>query len=130
MPCIFCHTELAPMRILQDGQFCSDEHRKQWESLEGRVDFLAPALALAMPNVVSGDIPAKRIPDASTLAHGDLPDLRFATIRTHGLTLFTGEFAPATDPLPLPFPKASKPTEMTPVPRPAMSFPAKTWIVR
>src|SRR5271155_1684973 len=52
MYCSLCYTELAQDCSQAGVQFCCDEHRKEWESIHGRVITLAPVLPLRAPEPV------------------------------------------------------------------------------
>ena len=52
MHCSLCYTELAQDNNQAAVQFCCDEHRKEWESIHGRIITLAPQLPLRPPEPV------------------------------------------------------------------------------
>jgi|SRR5271165_817281 len=112
MHCSLCYTELAPLRSMAGVQFCCEEHRKEWESLHGKIITLAPLEPLAPASPVVCDISASALTAEAFSADGfsaDKDDPIFSPClpSTPGRTIWTG-CLPGWDELaPLPFPKAT-----------------------
>src|SRR5450755_1656543 len=87
MHCTLCYTELAPSRNKTGVQFCCDEHRKEWESIHGKLVLLAPAQPLKAPTPAlrSGCSPAEPPPYETSLwpalPLAKSPQLRLGEIR-------------------------------------------------
>lgn len=102
MHCTLCYIELAPLGTMTGVHFCCDEHRKEWESLHGKIITLVPMLPLPLP------LPAIReaIPTGSLASPQSLPTPPPCLPQAQGRVLWTGQLPPSTQLLPLPFPKA------------------------
>jgi hypothetical protein len=70
MKCRYCNVTLAPLRILADGEFCCDEHRKAYKELAGvqpATPMLAEADLVPLDQPIEGAKPVQPAPPTASV---------------------------------------------------------------
>jgi hypothetical protein len=68
MLCRLCNTHLAPLRILEYGEFCSDEHRLEFQAEQDRIEAAsipAPTPSISQRGTIASVAPVFRAPMGS-----------------------------------------------------------------